>query len=30
VKGRKREFTSMKDNRDLTWLWAHATSKAGQ
>lgn len=29
-KGKKREFTSMKDNRDLAWLWAHATSKPGQ
>lgn len=29
-KGKKREFTSMKDNRDLVWLWAHGTSKAGQ
>jgi prepilin-type N-terminal cleavage/methylation domain-containing protein/prepilin-type processing-associated H-X9-DG protein len=26
VKGKKREFTSMKDNRDLRWLQDHATS----
>ncbi len=25
-KGKKREFTPMKDNRDLTWLQEHATS----
>jgi len=25
-KGQKREFTAMKDNRDLTWLQDHATS----
>ena len=25
-KGQKREFTPMKDNRDLTWLQEHATS----
>ena len=25
-KGQKREFTSMKDNRDLVWLQQHATS----
>lgn len=25
-KGQKREFTSMKDNRDLVWLQNHATS----
>lgn len=26
-KGQKREFTNMKGNRDLEWLWDHATSK---
>lgn len=30
VQGRKREFTQMKDNRDPVWLWARATSRAGQ
>ena len=30
VKGQKREFTSMQNNRDLEWLWAHATSKVGE
>ena len=25
-KGQKREFTAMKDNRDLTWLQQHATA----
>ncbi len=29
-KGKKREFTSMKDNRDLVWLWDHGTSKVGR
>jgi prepilin-type processing-associated H-X9-DG protein len=29
-KGQKREFTSMRNNRDLEWLWAHGTSKVGE
>jgi prepilin-type N-terminal cleavage/methylation domain-containing protein/prepilin-type processing-associated H-X9-DG protein len=28
VKGKKREFTNMKDNKDLLWLQEHATSSS--